>query len=114
MLSLGEESRWKGEVLASMVECKPENKLEDLNLKCDKYELESAYVDGSIISCVEENKGELYVAKCDAYSKPVRMSFDMNLTTLNILNVSKTMDMDEGKLHCLKEDRKSFFRQGIR
>jgi hypothetical protein len=50
--SLKEESHWKDEMSASIVEQKQEKNLEDLNLKCDKHELELAYVDGFLVSCV--------------------------------------------------------------
>jgi hypothetical protein len=88
--------------LASVVEHKLEKKLEDLNLKCDKHELELAYVDGSLVLCVEENKGKACVEVSDISSKPVRTSFDLNLITHDILMIQKTTNMDKGKLQFLK------------
>jgi hypothetical protein len=106
--SLREESSWKDKMSASIVEHKLEKKLEDLNRKCDKYELEPACVDGFIVSCVEENKDKSCMEGSDVYSKPVRTSFDMNLTTPNVLMIPKTTNLDKGKLHCLKQGGQIF------
>jgi hypothetical protein len=87
---VSEESHWKDEMYIIIVEHKLERKLEDLNLKCDKHELELAYLGGSLVSCVEENKGKACVEVSDASSKPVRTSLDMNLTTHNIPIIPQT------------------------
>jgi hypothetical protein len=89
-------------MLAGIIEHKLEKKLEDLNLKCDKHELELAYIDGSLVSCVEENKGKACVEVSDVSSKLVRTSFDLNLTTHNILMIPQTTNIDKGKLQFLK------------
>jgi hypothetical protein len=96
-LSLREESHQKDEMSASIVEHKLEKKLEDLNLKCDKHELDS-----SLVSCVEENKGKACVEVSDISSKPVRTLLDMNLTTHIVLMIPQTANMDKGNLQFLK------------
>jgi hypothetical protein len=98
-VSSREESHCKDEMLTSVVKYKSEERLEDFNLKCSKFELELANTDGSMISCSKEEE-KSYVEDSCVYSKHVRTSSKVNLTSPNTQKMLDSTNVDEGNFHC--------------
>jgi hypothetical protein len=84
------------EMSASVLMHKPEQKLEDFNLKNSKYEPEPAYTDSSMVLCIKEEEEKPCVENSCMHSKPARTSAVVNLTTPNIINKLESTNMDKG------------------
>jgi hypothetical protein len=98
--SFREESHCKDEMSACIAKHKPKQKPENLNLKSSKYELDPPFTDGFTVSRSKNEEAKTCVEDSYVYSKPVRTSSEVNLTTPNILKMLESTNMDKGKFRC--------------